>query len=396
MRRWLGHWRLLAAGLVVLAVLAAALWPDPIDVDLARAARGPLEITVDEEGRTRVREQFVVSAPMAGRLQRIDLEPGAAVVRGETVLARITPAAPPLLDARTRAELTAAVRAATATVGQARAERERAAAALERARSSVARQQQLAEAGAISRDELEAAQTALRAAEEARRGAEFGASRAEYELQLARVRLQQPQSGGAPVEIVAPIDGTVLERLRESEAVVQAGEPLLELGDPSRLEIVADLLSPDAVRVPPGARVLIEQWGGDAPLEGRIRLVEPSGFTKISALGVEEQRVNAIIDFADPAAAKPLGDAYRVEVRIVVWSAPDVLKIPVGSLFRVGEDWAVFAVAGGRAERRIVKIGHRNPEEAEVLEGLEAGQTIVLHPPDTLAGGARVAPRAGA
>ena len=217
-------------------------------------------------------------------------------------------------------------------------------------RSLVRRQQELTDGRAISRDELEATQTALRTAEEALRAADFSVNRAEYDLQIARARLQQPATGGRAIEIVSPIDGIVLKRIRESEAVVQAGEPLIEVGDPEQLEVVADLLSTDAVRVPPNARVLIEQWGGGRTLEGRVRRVEPSGFTKISALGVEEQRVNVIIDFADPATArKALGDAYRVEVRIVVWEEADVLKVPVGSLFRRGDDWAVFLIDGGRA-----------------------------------------------
>ena len=303
-----------------------------------------------------------------------------------------------LLDARTQAELTAAVEAARAAVGQARAERERSAAALARTQSLLRRQQELAAAGAISRDDLEATQTAVRTAEEALKVADFSINRAEYDLQVARARLQQPGPGGAPlgrmIEIVSPIDGVVLKRVRESESTVQAGEPLIEVGDPRRLEVVADLLSTDAVRVPPNARVLIEQWGGGLTLEGRVRRVEPSGFTKISALGVEEQRVNVIIDFVDPArASRSLGDSYRVEVRIVVWEEPDVLKVPVGSLFRRGDDWAVFVIENGRARTELVELGQRNSTAAQVTKGLDAGQPVVLHPPDTLRDGVRVTER---
>ena len=394
MRRWLTNWRVLAMVAIVLVILGVALWPESVEVDMARALRGPLQVTIDEEGETRVRERFSVSAPVAGRLQRIELEPGDPVVKGKTVLARLTPAEPTLLDARTRAELTAAVESARAAVGQARAERERAAAALERARSLLRRQEGLTEAGAISRDELEATQTTVRTAEEALRAADFSVNRAEYDLQIARARLQQPASGGRTIEIVSPIDGTVLRRIRESEAVVQAGELLLEVGDPRHLEVVSDLLSTDAVRVPPHARVLIEQWGGGRALEGRVRRVEPSGFTKISALGVEEQRVNVIIDFADPATAtKALGDAYRVEVRIIAWEEADVLKVPVGSLFRRGESWAVFLIEGGRARTHLVEIGQRNATEAQLTKGLDDGQPVVLHPPDTLRDGVRVVER---
>lgn len=394
MRRLLKHWRAAAMLLAVLAILAVALWPETLAIDAAPVTRGPLQVTIDEEGETRVRDRFVVSAPVAGRVQRIELESGDPVARGKTVLARIAPAQPTLIDPRTQAELTAAVEASRAAVGLARAERDRAVTAQSRARASYTRQQELANAGAISRDDLEAAQTALRLADEAVRGADFSIARAEYDLQVARARLQQPGSGGRTIEIVSPIDGSVLKRVRESEAVVPAGDPLLEIGNLTQLEVVADLLSTDAVRVPDGARVLIEQWGGGRALEGRVRRVEPSGFTKISALGVEEQRVNVRIDFADPAsAARALGDAYRVEVRIVVWDQADVLKVPVGALFRKGEDWAVFAVDAGRVRTQVVELGQRNATEAQVVKGLEQDQLIVVHPPDTLTDDSRVVRR---
>ena len=393
--RWLKrHIRLILAVLVVAGITVVALWPKSMEVEVTRAARGPMQVTIDEEGETRVRDRFVVSAPVTGRLQRIELEPGDAVVRGRTVLARLTPAESPLLDPRTRGELAAAVAAARAAVGQAQAERERAATALERARTTVRRQEALAEAGAIARDDLEAAQTMLKSAEEANRGAQFTVERAEYELQLARARLQAPAAGGRPVEVVAPVDGVVLRRLRESEAIVPAGEPLLEIGDPARIEIVADLLSTDAVRVPPGAPVIIEQWGGPHPLRGAVRRVEPSGFMKVSALGVEERRVNVLIDVPEvPPEARRLGDGYRVEVRAVVWEAADVVKAPVGALFRRGQDWAVFVVDGDRARLQTVELGRRNNTEAQITSGLDAGQTIVLHPPDTLEDGMRITVR---
>jgi HlyD family secretion protein len=407
MRRLITNWRLLATILVVLAILAVALWPESVEVDVVRASRGSLQVTIDEEGETRVRERFVVSAPVAGRLQRIELEPGHPVRRGETVLARLTPAQPGLLDPRARAELGAAVEAARAALGQARAERERATASLERARSILRRQQGLGESGVISRDDLEAAETAVRTAEEALRAAEFNVTRTEFEVQTARARLQQPDAGGRTIELLSPIDGVVLKLLRESQSVVQSGEPLIEVGDPTDLEVVADLLSTDAVRVPAGARVLIEHWGGGRPLEGRVRLVEPSGFMKVSALGVEEQRVNVIIDFVDTAAATgafdassrasapgaALGDGYRVEVRVVIRDEADVLKVPVGTLFRRGESWAVFVVHEGRARTQVIGIGQRNAAEAQVIEGLEPGEEVVLHPPDTLRDGVRVVER---
>jgi HlyD family secretion protein len=354
-----------------------------------------MQVTVDEDGETRVRDRFLVTAPVAGRVQRIEIEPGDLVVRGKTVLTRITPAESPLLDPRTRSELQAGVEAATAAVGQARAERQRASTAVERARSTLRRQQELMKAGAIAADALEAAETALASAEDGLRAAEFTERRTEYELQVARARLSAPNAAGRSVEVLAPIDGTVLKRLRESEGVVPVGEPLVEIGEPERKEIVADLLSTDAVRVSPGAEVLIEQWGGGHPLHGRVRRVEPSGFMKVSALGVEEQRVNVIVDFADPSDAVRLGDGYRVEVRIVLWKDDNVIKVPVGALFRQGEGWAVFVVEEGRVRRQTVQLGQRNENVGQITGGLEAGATIVLHPPDTLMDGARVTVKQG-
>jgi HlyD family secretion protein len=394
--RFLKNKKLIGGVLVVAAIVAVAVWPASMDVDVARAEQGPMQVTIDEDGETRVRHRFIVSAPVAGRVQRIELEPGDAVVRGKTILARLLPAESPLLDARSRSELTAGVEAARAAVGQAQAERNRAVEALARARSTFARQQELLKAGAISKDDLEGAETSVRTAEESQRAAEFTATRAEYELQLARARLQAPQTSGRSVEIVAPVDGVILKRLRESESVVPVGEPLLEIGDPKRIEIVADLLSTDAVRVSPGTPVLIDEWGGDHPLHGRVRRVEPSGFMKVSALGVEEQRVNVIIELEDPAsAARKLGDGYRVEVRVIVWREDNVLKVPTGSLFRRADEWAVFVVEEGRARLRLVKLGQRNQTEGQIISGLSVGQIVVLHPPDTLTDGMRVMVRGG-
>jgi HlyD family secretion protein len=393
--RFLKNKRLIAAVLVVAAIVAAALWPQSMEVTVARAARGPMQVTVDEDGETRVRDRFTISAPVSGRVQRIEIEPGDPVVRGTTVLARITPAAAPLLDPRTSGELKAAVDAATATVGQARAERQRAATTLERARSLLRRQQELLKAGAVASDTLEDAETAVATGEEALRAAEFTEQRAEYEVQVARARLAAPAASGRVVEIVSPVNGVVLKRYRESESVVPVGDPLLEIGEPGRMEIVADLLSTDAVRVMPGAAVLIEQWGGGHTLHGRVRRVEPSGFMKVSALGVEEQRVNVIVDFTDPSEAARLGDGYRVEVRVVLWQEKDVVKVPVGSLFRQGEDWAVFIVDEGRVRRQVVQLGQRNDNEGQITSGLDAGTVVVLHPPDTLTDGMAVTVREG-
>lgn len=392
--RFLKNKRLIAGVLVVIGIIAAAMWPSSVQVGVTQVMRGSMQVTIDEDGVTRIRERFAVSAPVSGRLQRVELEPGDPVVGGKTVVARLTTAESPLLDPRTRGELTAGVEAARAAVGQAQAERARAATELDRARTTLRRQQELMKAGAIASDALDAAETAVMAAQEAQRATEFTVSRTEYELELARARLQAPPAAGRAIEVVAPVSGVILKRFRESETVVPVGDPIVEIGDPSRIEIVADLLSTDAVRISPGAEVLIEQWGGNEPLKGKVRRIEPAGFMKVSALGVEEQRVNVIVDFDDPAmAGKRLGDAYRVEVRVVVWRGDNVVKVPVGALFRRGDAWASFIVNGDRVMLETVMLGQRNATEAQVTNGLSAGQTVVLHPPDTLMDGARVQTR---
>jgi HlyD family secretion protein len=342
-----------------------------------------------------VRDVFVVSAPVAGRIERIEREPGDGVVAGATVLVRLMPGDPALLDARSREELASAADAAHAAVGQARAERNEAAAALARARSARDRIDRVHRKGVASDDEFDAAESAVKSAEEAWRAAEFSVARAEYELKVARARLGQPTARGRALVLKAPVDGVVLKRHRESEGVVASGEPLLEIGDPTRLEVVADLLSTDAVRVKAGDAVRLEQWGGTTPLEGRVRRVEPEGFMKVSALGVEEQRVNVLIDIDTSAdTLRQLGGGYRVEARIVTWQDADALKVPIGALFRRGDHWAVFVVRGGRARLASVDIGHRNTQEAEVVQGLNVGDELVLHPPDTLSDGMRIARRA--
>jgi HlyD family secretion protein len=392
--RFLKNKRLIAGVIVVVGIVAAAVWPSSLEVGITKVVRGPMQVTIDEDGVTRIRDRFIVSAPVAGRLQRVELEPGDPVVGGKTIVARLTTAESPLLDPRTRGELTAGVDAARAAVGQAQAQRARAAAELDHAQTTLRRQQALMKAGAIASDALDASETAVMTAQEAARAAEFTVSRSEYELQLARARLQAPAAAGRPIEVAAPVSGVILKRLHESETVVPVGDPIVEIGDPSRIEIVADFLSTDAVRIPPNAPVLIEQWGGNQPLMAKVRRVEPAGFMKVSALGVEEQRVNVIIDFADPAAAgRSLGDAFRVDVRVVIWREDNVLKVPVGALFRRGEAWASFAVENDRARMTTVMLGQRNATEGQVTNGLSEGQTVVLHPPDTLMDGMRLKTR---
>lgn len=391
----------LGVALVILigVLLFIALRPQPKLADFSKVRRGPLAVTVDEEGETRVRDRFVVSAPLAGKVLRIELEPGDPVVANETVLATFQPNAPVLLDARSRAEGEARVKAARSALGQAKAERERARAELRHAEAELLRYRKLAAEEIVSKEILE--EFALRqvTAEEASKAYDYAVSSAEFELERARATLvvsEQQGSGNAvgPMAIRSPVGGVVLRRLRESEAVVPAGEPLLEVADPADLEIVSDLLSSDAVKVAVGQRVQIEQWGGEEPLVGRVRRIEPSGFTKVSALGVEEQRVNVVVDFADPEKAHQyLGDGYRVEVRIVIWETDDVLILPSSSLFRHRGDWAVFAVKEGLADLRTVEVGQRNGLEVEVLGGIEEGTEVIVHPSDSIEDGVRIAAR---
>jgi HlyD family secretion protein len=382
------------AALIVLA-LVFAFWPEPVPADFASVERGLLRVTIDEEGETRVRDRFVVSAPVAGQVLRIDLEPGDTVVARKTVLATFQPGLPALLDARTRAEAEGRVNVARAALEEARAARDRAQTERDFAESDLKRQRELDRAGLVSAEKLEAAVAEARAKADALRVADSAIRTAQRGLEVAQAALVV--AGGAstasPILIRAPVTGVVLRRLRESESVVPAGEPLLEIGDPKNLEVVSDLLSTDAVRISTGNLVLIEGWGGEKTLKGKVRRIEPSGFTKISALGVEEQRVNVVIDFDDAAGKNVLGDGFRVEVRIVVWEKENVLKVPISALFRVGEEWAVYVVGNGRAARRTLTIGQRNSLEAEVLSGLQQGDVVIVHPSDAVQDGVRVSAR---
>ena len=381
---------------VVGGLVAVALWPRSVPVDTAVVGRGALVVTIDEEGRTRVRHRFVVSAPVAGRVLRIELEPGDAVTRGD-VVARVRAETAPLLDTRTRAEAQAAIEGARNAQGQARAEEQGARTVLAQAERELARARELAKSGLTTPRETDVREAEVLTAADAVKAAAYAVAVAASALQRAEARLAPPAAdiSGRVISVTSPVDGVILKRLRESETVAPAGDPLLEIGDPRQLEIVSDLLSTDAVRVQPGARAMIEQWGGSRGLEAKVRRVEPSGFTKISALGVEEQRVNVVLDFVDPAEAwTALGDAYRVEVRIVVWEAGSVLKVPTSALFRVGDAWAVYVVDGGLAKQTLVEIGRQTGQDAEVRSGLVESTPVVVHPSDTLADGARVQPRA--
>ena len=388
--------------LALVAVVVVAFLPKPVSVDLAEATRGPMRVTVDEDGRTRIKERYVVSAPLGGRLRRIGLDPGDPIEAQASVLALIEPTDPKLLDARQRAEAEARVRAAEAGLRRAGANLEQAKASLEYAQDELERLQDAFARGGAAPHELDTKALLERQASEAYRAAQFAQEIARFELEQARsalLRTQTPASGataGVPFAIHAPISGCVLRVFQESVAVVTPGTPLLEVGDPADLELVIDVLSVDAVRIQPGAAVIVEHWGGDEPLEAAVRLVEPQAFTKVSALGVEEQRVNVIADFVSPYEdRRALGDGFRVEGRIVIWEADDAVQVPASCLFRDGERWAVFVSAGGRAALRHLEIGRQNGLAAEVRRGLEPGTLVVVHPSDRIADGVALAARAG-
>ncbi len=374
---------LAAAAVLVVAGAIVFLRPAPIPVEVARSTRGPMQLTIDEEGQTRVRDRYAVAAPVGGRVARITLREG-DVVTPTTVVARMFPAP---LDARAREAALARVRqaedaqsAAAATVAEARA-------ALEQARRARARSEQLAAGNVIAPEERERAELDETTRARELESADFRAQAAAHDVEVARAALI---GRGDAILLHSPLSGRVLRVPEPSERVVAAGTSLVEIGDPSKLEVVADLLSSDAVQVKPGDLVLVEGWGGKT-LRGRLRVVEPSGFTKISALGVEEQRVNVIADFAD--AVVPLGDRYRVDVRIVVWEGAHVLKLPGSALFRSGEGWSVFVMERGRARRRDVRVGHRTAFETEILSGIGEGEVVIRDPTDRIAEGVRVAVR---
>ena len=391
--------RLLRLGIGAAIVVAIAVWafrPQPVPADFAAVGRGALEVTVEDEGRTRVRDRFVVSAPLPGRMRRIELEAGDPVVAGQTVVAQFDAAEPALLDVRVRTELQARVRAAESALGGARAERERIQTELAFAQTQLTRSQRLVAERVIAQAELEATERQARTLERALQSADFAVRTAEHQLEVARASLLQARgdAGGRVIPLRSPVSGVVLRLLQESESVVPTGQPLLEIGDLDDLEIVSDFLSSAAVMVKPGQQVHIEQWGGERPLAGRVRRVEPSGFTKISALGVEEQRVNVVVDFDEPREAwAALGDGYRVDLRIVVWHKADVIKVPTSSLFRHESKWAVYLVRDGRAARQIIELGQRNGLEAEVVSGLQPGSQIVVYPSEAVSDGVQLRAR---
>ncbi|MBI5531567.1 MAG: HlyD family efflux transporter periplasmic adaptor subunit [Deltaproteobacteria bacterium] len=383
-----------AVALVAGAVVVMA--PKPAKVELGRVQRGALQVTVEATGKTRVKERFTVSAPVSGNLTRIELRAGDVVTQGQ-VLARIAPYEPALLDARTRAEAEARVAVANSSRAEAEAAVERARVARDQAVHELGRVRKLAESNAIAPEVLDSAEFAARGRERELASVEAALQSARRGVDAARATLVRGGSHArksSDAEVTTPTRGRILRVVQQSEGPVQAGTPLLEIGDPTSLEIAADFLTTDAVRIRPDAPVLIDQYGGAAALQGKVRLVEPSAFTKISALGVEEQRVNVIMDPAGkPEDWSVLGDGYQVQVRVVVWEAPSALKVPLSALFRTGGAWNAFVVIQGRSALRTAQIGQRTGSDAEVLGGLVEGDTVILHPSDKLADGEKVAAR---
>ena len=359
-------------------------WPKPLPVETASAAVGPLRATVNEEGKTRIRQRFVVSAPVAGQLRRITLDPGDAVTAHETVVAVIAPLPSTLLDPRTRTTAAARRDAAASRLDTARR-------ALVFATSERERFEKLFADKVVSIQELDAARWRQESAEGEATAAESALRQAEAELGEAVPGPDQPDVAAQPVEVRAPAGGRVLRVFEQNARVVTPGLPLLEIGDPDDLEIVIEVLSRDGAVLTPGTAVELIQWGRAEPLRAQVRLVEPAAFTKVSALGVEEQRVNVIADFVSPPAERRgLGDQFRVEARIILWEEAKVLKVPAGALFRRGEQWWAFVVHHGRARLRAVQPGRSSGREIQVLSGLEAGEVVVLYPSDRVTDGQRV------
>lgn len=400
-RRKRASWRKLTpyavvAGIVVF--IAMGFRPKRVDVDAATITTGPLTVSVLEEGKTRIRHRYVVSPPIAGLLDRVELRAGAPIVKGETVLAAFEPLPSGMLDPRAHAEAEARLKAAEAAKLQSQATLERAKAALELAVKDKERADELLKKQVITQQDWDSADSRVIMLTREQRAAEFGQQIAEFARAQAEAVLGLNNGAGAeqPWKVIAPVNGYVLNVFEENERAVTPGMPIMEIGDTNDMEAEIELLSSDAVAVRPGAPVSIEQWGGPAPLKGRVALIEPGGYTKISALGVEEQRVKVRVDFVDPIPADhPLGDRFRVEARIETWHGDNVLQIPSGALFRRGGDWMTFLVDGGRARAVKVEIDHNNGVSAQVLSGLKQGDRVILHPPDSIAEGSAVSPRAG-
>lgn len=396
--------RTIVIGAVAVAAIGGAVWvsmqPEIVPVDMAEVTAGPMEVTVNADGTTRVRDVFEVAAPVSGTVGRSPVKVGDTVIKGETVIARIEPGEPAFLDERARKQAEAAVAQAEAALALAKTQITVAEADLNNAQRQLNRAFDLHERGTTSDAALETAETAVDIASAQLDSAHATADMRMSEVAAARAVLTQPgertldEEEACCVDIRAPVSGKVLSVASTSARPVTAGTTLLTIGPTDDLEIVVELLSTDAVRLAAGAPAHIERWGGDMALDAVVREIEPAAFTKVSALGIEEQRVRVVLDFADGVDVPPLGHNFRVYARIVEWSADNALRLPISALFRDGADWAVFVVRDGTAHLTSIDIGQRNSDEAEVLSGLEAGDRVITHPSDRVAQGTLVEARA--
>ena len=393
--------RTLSVSIIIVAVVLATgygLIPRAMDVDLVNVFRGPLQVTIEEEGRTRLKERFVISAPTSGVMQRIDAKVGDPVHQGQTVVA-LEPIWSQALDPRSRAEAEASVSAATAAL-KAALEKERAAAAdADYLEKRLERITNLHTNGYVAKDQFDQAASEVKKAQAVRLSADASVNVARFELDRIRATLQNFSSRKSAeshhiIYIPSPITGTIFRIYRESEGTVSGGEPLMDVGNVENLEVRVEVLSSDAVKIKNGTPVLFKRWGGDEPLSGAVRIVEPAGFTKISSLGVEEQRVLVIADILSPPEMwRVLGDGYRLEAHFVVLEAKDVLQVPNSALFRSGKDWAVFASDKGKARKRLVEVGQRNGFTAEILSGIYENDKVIAHPDEAVGDGSRIQSR---
>lgn len=391
------RWLIVAAiVLAVLLIIAYGFRPRPIAVDVAKVSRGPLTITVEEEGKTRVKDRFVISAPVSGYMRRITLEPGDFIKTGQTV-AELEPLRSTVLDPRSRAAAEAEVSSAEAELKASEENARARAADAEYAGDNMERMKKLYATGYVSKDAMEQAESEAKQSRASLLAAEAAVRAARSALDKARTALlfaAEVPSGSKGIPVRSPVEGRVLKLERQSEGVVNAGDPLIDIGNPRNLEVKVEVLSSDAVKIKPGTPVLFERWGGDYALSGKVTVVEPGGFTKVSSLGVEEQRTLVIADITSlPEEWQRLGDNYRVDASFIIWEGKDVLQIPAGALFRKDSEWAVFVYKDKRAELRQVQIGHRNGFTAEVLSGLGEGEMVITHPDESIKDGSRVKPR---
>lgn len=389
---WIKRIVYLALAAAIAAGFYLALREKPILVDVSPVMAGPMTVTIDEEGVTRVRDIYVVSSPIAGHLDRTTLEEGEMVLANQTIIASIHPLDPPFLDDRTRRELTAAVQAAEAAIALAEAEKTRARTALDLATSEYDRAATLAKTNTVSESQLERAWNELQLQKAQLASTEAGIRLRQSELASAQARLMQPgeisgQSSGETccVSLSSPVDGVILKVLARSEQAVSPGSQIAEIGDPGDMEVLVDVLSSDAARIQPDSKVIITDWGQDTDLPATVRRIDPAAFTKVSSLGIEEQRVNIVLDLEE--VPPQLGHGYRILAQIAIWSAEEVRQLPIGALFRADGNWSVFVVENDRAILRTVEVGHMNAENVQILEGVSEGDQVILYPNDQMEDG---------